>query len=390
MSEWKSRAKVLKCVVVIPTYNNNGTIAKVIDDVKQFASDIIVVNDGSTDNTETIIRSIEGINILSYSKNKGKGHALKTALREAHKMGFSYAITIDSDGQHYADDIPLFIAQIEQTPETLIIGARNLTAENMPSKNTFANKFSNFWYKVETGITLNDTQSGFRLYPLEPLHKMRFFTPRYEFEIEVIVRSAWKNVSVINIPIRVFYPSKEERVSHFRPFQDFTRISILNTFLVTIALIYYYPILFIKSINKTNIKSFIRNNITHSKESNLKVSMAVGLGVFFGIAPFWGYQMISAGVTAHLLKLNKVLTIAAANISLPPAIPFILYGSVLVGSFVLNKPTALSFSTISLDTISSSLVQYLVGSFVLATLSGVLAGLFSFISLSIFKRTNNE
>ena len=87
----------------------------------------------------------------------------------------------------------------------------------MPSENTFANKFSNFWYKVETGQTLTDTQSGFRLYPLEKLQSIRFITRRYEFEVEVIVRAAWRGINVENVPIKVYYPPKDERVSHFRP-----------------------------------------------------------------------------------------------------------------------------------------------------------------------------
>ncbi|MEG0500373.1 MAG: glycosyltransferase family 2 protein, partial [Rikenellaceae bacterium] len=141
--------------------------------------------------------------------NRGKGAALKTGLAYATQKGFRYAITIDSDGQHFADDIPQFMEQIRKTPDALIIGARNLTAENMPSKNTFANKFSNFWYKVETGKSLTDTQSGYRLYPLDKLRDMKFFTPRYEFEVEIIVRAAWRGKRVTCFtfpPISGFYP----------------------------------------------------------------------------------------------------------------------------------------------------------------------------------------
>ena len=216
---------------------------------------------------------------------------------------------------------------------------------------------------------------------------MRFFTPRYEFELEVIVKAAWRGISLINIPIRVFYLSKEERVSHFRPLKDFTRISVLNTFLVTIALLYIHPIRFIKAINKENIKNFIKDNITHSNESNLKISMAIGLGFFFGIIPFWGFQMISAGITAHLLKLNKVLTVAASNISMPPTIPFILYGSFVLGGLVLNEPVTLSLSNISFDNVSTSLVQYTIGSVLLAVICSLLATLATFITLLIFKRS---
>ena len=232
---YKERMSALRCAVVMPTYNNAGTIAKVISDVKEYAADVIVVNDGSTDDTKDILSSISDIKVVDYPNNKGKGYALKLGLKKAYEWGFRYAITIDSDGQHYADDIPAFIEKIEEKPDSLLIGARNLTADNMPSKNTFANKFSNFWYKVETGQTLSDTQSGFRLYPLDKLQKIHFITRRYEFEVEIIVRAAWRGVNVENIPIKVYYPPEEERVSHFRPLQDFTRISILNTVLVLYA-----------------------------------------------------------------------------------------------------------------------------------------------------------
>lgn len=387
MMEWRERLDGLKCLVLIPTYNNNGTIAKVIKEVQEYATNVLVVNDGSTDDTEQIINTIDGVSIVSYKKNRGKGHALKIGLKRAHQMGFRYAITIDSDGQHYPSDIPSFIEQIERTPDALIIGARNLTAENMPGKNTFANKFSNFWFKVETGITLMDTQSGFRLYPLSKLQRMRFITPRYEFEIEVIVKAAWRGVDVINIPINVFYPSKEERISHFRPMQDFTRISILNTFLVTIALLYYYPLKFIKSLTIRNIINFIKENITHSKESNSKIATSIGLGVFFGIIPFWGYQMITAGVTAHFLKLNKVLTVASSNISMPPMLPFILLGSVITGGLVMDAPTNLTLENINFESISASFYQYLIGSIILAIGSGLVIGFISYITLKIFKRS---
>jgi glycosyltransferase involved in cell wall biosynthesis len=87
--------------VVIPTYNNDGTIAAVVKETLEECSDVIVVNDGSTDKTSSILQSIEGITIVEYAKNQGKGYALKCGFRRALEMGFSYAITLDGDGQHY-------------------------------------------------------------------------------------------------------------------------------------------------------------------------------------------------------------------------------------------------------------------------------------------------
>ena len=387
---YKERMTALKCVVVMPTYNNAGTIAQVISDVKNYADDVIVVNDGSTDNTTSILASIEGIKVIDYPKNKGKGYALKLGLAKAYEWGYRYAITIDSDGQHYADDIPVFIEKIEEKPDSLLIGARNLTADNMPSKNTFANKFSNFWYKVETGEKLSDTQSGFRLYPLEKLQKIHLITRRYEFEVEIIVRAAWRGVNVENVPIKVYYPPVEERVSHFRPMKDFTRISILNTVLVFYAFLFYYPWKFLRMLTWENIKKFIDKHIIHSSDSNMRMAAAMGWGIFCGIIPVWGYQMVIAGVTAHFLKLNKVVAIAFSNISIPPMIPFILYGSMVAGAWALGMENIFSLENISLDNVFESLTQYVIGSLLLAALSGIAVFMTSFFIMVLCKRKGSN
>lgn len=387
---YKERMSALRCVVIMPTYNNAGTIAKVISDVKAFTDDVIVVNDGSTDDTKNILSSIEDIKVIDYPNNKGKGYALKLGLKKAYEWGYRYAITIDSDGQHYADDIPTFIDKIEEKPDSLLIGARNLTAENMPSKNTFANRFSNFWYKVETGQELSDTQSGFRLYPLDKLQKIYFITRRYEFEVEIIVRAAWRGVNVENVPIKVYYPPVEERVSHFRPLQDFTRISILNTVLVLYALLLYYPWKFLRALTWTNIKNFIDKQILHSKDTNLQMAAAMGWGVFCGIIPLWGYQMVFAGVSAHFMKLNKIVAVVFSNISIPPMIPFILYGSMVAGAWILNIDNIFSIDNISLQSVGQSISQYLIGSIVLAIISGVVVFTLSLLAMIICKRSSKN
>lgn len=383
---YRDRVAALNCVVIIPTYNNQATIAKVIADVKEYAEDIIVVNDGSTDSTSEILSKIDGIRLIEYEENKGKGYALKLALKRATEWGFRYAITIDSDGQHYADDIPTFVERIEQVPDSLLIGERNLTADNMPAKNTFANKFSNFWYKVETGKSLADTQSGFRLYPLDKLRNIHFITRRYEFEVEIIVRAAWRGVNVENVPIKVYYAPNEQRVSHFRPLQDFTRISILNTVLVIYAILFYYPWRFIRSLTVVNIRAFFTSNAFDSTNSNLYIAASMGWGVFCGIIPVWGYQMVFAGVTAHLLKLNKLIAVVFSNVSIAPMIPFILYASMVIGAYILDMRNIFSLHTVSLDNVGLSLGQYVVGSVVFAILSGVVVFIISYIVMVLCRR----
>ena len=226
----------------MPTYNNDGTLRDVVERVLQFCPDVIVVNDGCTDTSAAILSSFgEKITIVDYGNNCGKGYALKQGFKKALELGFDYAITIDSDGQHFPEDIPLFIKALEQHPNSLIVGSRNLNQENMPEKNTFANKFSNFWFKIQTGVNLPDTQTGYRLYPLKNLSNLWFLTSRYEAELELLVTAAWRGIDLIPIKINVFYPKAEERVSHFRPFWDFFRISVLNTFLCIFAVVYGLP-----------------------------------------------------------------------------------------------------------------------------------------------------
>jgi glycosyltransferase involved in cell wall biosynthesis len=248
--EIRKLAKDLKCCVVVPTYNNSGTLVSVIEDISDYIEDIIIVNDGSTDNTDELLRSVNSAKVISYMPNRGKGFALRKGFRFASENGFRYAVTIDSDGQHRGSDIGAFLNKLKQFPGSLIIGSRLLKQENMPGGNTFANKFSNFWFHLQTGTRLPDTQSGFRLYPLDKLSGMHFVTNRYEAELEILVRASWKGISVVDVPISVYYPPVSERITHFRPYKDFIRISILNTFLTLIALLYQYPRKLIKASGK--------------------------------------------------------------------------------------------------------------------------------------------
>lgn len=384
---WKERLKQLKIVVIIPTYNNGKTLATIIGSVQFYSTDILVVNDGSTDETASILSDLSSLHVITHPANQGKGQALKHALCYAKEQGYRYAITIDSDGQHFASDIPVFIEAIEQDPDTLLVGARNLSSDNMPGKNTFANKFSNFWFTLETGIKLQDTQSGYRLYPLHKMNVQKwYYTAKYEFELEALVFAAWGNITVKNIPIHVYYPPQEERVSHFRPFRDFTRISILNTVLVLMTLLWILPVKFLRNLTWSNCKRFFSEHILHSKESSPKMTAAIMLGVFMGIVPIWGYQMLATLFLAQLFKLNKVIAIVAANISIPPLIPFLLYGSYLTGCKVLGLPANLNLNDISFENVKSVIEQYLIGSVIFASVCSVVVGIIAICLLSVCRR----
>lgn len=228
--------------VLIPTYRNAGTIVDVVRRTLSFCDNVIVVVDGSPDATSEILKESElPVTVLEHKINLGKGRALKTGLEYARSKGYDYAITLDSDNQHFPEDIPLFINACKNNPGALILGSRNLKASNMPGKNTFANRFSNFWFALQTLKAVPDTQTGFRAYPLKSLPCLSLLTSRYEAELELLVLMAWKGVKIVPVDIRVFYPDIEERISSFRPICDFIRISILNIILCLTSIVYGYP-----------------------------------------------------------------------------------------------------------------------------------------------------
>lgn len=236
--------------VIVPVYNNEKTIGDVVRQCLEKCFDVIVVNDGSTDNTGKILHSMEEkFTIVEYPKNQGKGYALKRGFQKALELGFSYAITIDADGQHYPDDIENFLKANMEHPGAILVGGRDLEGVERSKGSSFANKFSNFWFTVQTFKKV-DAQSGYRLYPLKKLYGLSLVSARYEAELELLVLPAWHGVQIYSVPIKVYYPPASERVSHFRPAKDFTRISVLNTILCIIGLVYALPLAIFRLILK--------------------------------------------------------------------------------------------------------------------------------------------
>lgn len=238
----------MKICALIPTYNNVTTVAAVVRETLAHLP-VIVVADGPTDGSLEAVASLSSdgerdanpLTIVSYTPNRGKGYALKRGFQEARRLGYTHVLTLDSDGQHLPTEIPALVRMARVHPDSIIMGSRRMGQTNMPGKNTFANKFSNFWFAVQTGRYLPDTQTGMRVYPLAHLHGEWAMTRRYEAELLLLVFSMWANVQIIPVPIEVYYPPREERVSYFRPARDFTRISILNTILCVLAVCYGLP-----------------------------------------------------------------------------------------------------------------------------------------------------
>jgi glycosyltransferase involved in cell wall biosynthesis len=383
---YKSKFTELKCCVLIPSYNNERTVKKIIEDVLEYTDDLILVNDGSTDSTAAILSEIPVLQLVSFDKNRGKGIALREGFKYAASKGYDYAITLDSDGQHFAKDIPVMIDRLEKEKNILIVGARNMDQKSVPGKSSFGNKFSSFWYWVITGIKLPDTQSGFRLYPVGKYRDINFYTGKFEFEIEVMVRSAWMGINVTSEPVSVYYG--EDRVSHFRPGPDVFRITVLNTLFVFISFLYIRPRNFILNLGKKKFWDEIKKSIIGSNETNLQKSLSVAFGIFIGIVPIWGFQLAVGIPLAIFLKLNVAIVVASANISFPPMNFFIMYLSYRFGAYFVNNPSyelTWNFHLTHRDFLTFS-YQFLIGGTLLSILSAAVMFVVSYALLSVFRK----
>jgi len=374
---YQSRFEKLNCCILVPTYNNQKSLASVLQDLQLYSSNIVVVNDGSTDETFEILKNFSHLDIHHFAQNRGKGAALDHGFKMAQDLGYEYAITIDSDGQHYPDDLEIFLNELENkeenSPEILLVGDRNMGRDGIPGKSSMGNKFSNFWYLVVTGRQLTDTQSGYRLYPLHIVNPIKLYTNKFEYEIEIIVKASWRGVDVRNIPIKVFY--EENRVTHFRPFWDITRIVMLYMWFVLASFFYIHPRDKYRQFRDKGFKRFWNEDILKSDEPAHKKAAAVALGVFVGISPFWGFHTLIVFLMAAVLKLNKVIAFIFSNISIPPLIPVIIYASYQAGSVLTGNGFSWELSLSDFDSgaeVMEGLGQYLLGSFALAGITAIL------------------
>ena len=365
----------MKPCVIIPCYNHSATVAAVALSAQSHCP-VIVVDDGST----VPLPDLAGCVVLRLERNSGKGTALCKGFQRAIELGFTHAITMDSDGQHFADDIPQFLAVAQTQPNALIVGVRDFYTSGAPAGRRRSNSVSTFWFRVETGVRLADTQCGFRCYPLSLTQQLKIRSGRYAFELEFLVRASWVGTPIVAVPVKCVYQPDHVRHSHFRPVADLSHITIMNIGLVLQS--WFVPRVLRVAWScghRKSVRSTICEFFSEHAHDPLRMSLAAGLGLFFGIAPIWGYQMIVVAALAHFLRLNKAIALVASNISIPPVMPFILYGALLLGHWMFTgQALELSFDQITKAKALQYLWQWVVGSLALGAIVAAVGALLTY------------
>ena len=223
MPEYKN-----KTVVLIPAYNEAGTIRDLVQRVLKIVPDVIVVDDGCTDATVAELAGLPVV-VLRNPRNLGKAASLWKGFDHAFGGGAHSVITLDGDGQHRPEDIPRLLHTAERFPGSIVIGARLHDKANFPPRRYYANQFARFWISWAAGYPIADTQSGFRVYPgllFAQLKRQAAAWNGFVFESEVLIAAAAEGVRSVAVSIPGIYP-RQARASHFRPVYDISRIVLM-------------------------------------------------------------------------------------------------------------------------------------------------------------------
>jgi glycosyltransferase involved in cell wall biosynthesis len=207
------------CAVVIPCFNEGATIARLVREVRQHLATVIVVDDGSTDDTAAQALGA-GATVATHGKNCGKGAALKTGFAAALKSGCEWALAMDGDGQHKPQDIPAFFQYAEQTHARLVVGNRMYDAQAIPWLRRQINHWMSRRISELAGQFLPDSQCGFRLVNLKAWAGLHLETNHFETESELLLAFARAGYPIRFVPIQVVGQGSH---SHIRPVRDACR-----------------------------------------------------------------------------------------------------------------------------------------------------------------------
>ena len=377
-----------KIIIVIPVYNHGSTLRGVVTRALKVNDQVMVVDDGSTDGGIDTLNGLS-VHMIRHSQNLGKGAAILTAAKAARRLGMTHMITIDADAQHDPSDVRHFIPVMQADPFAIVIGKRNFRTIHAPLSARFGRRFSNFWFRLQTGQALGDSQSGFRGYPLAALEKLKLRENHYAFEVEVLVKAAWGGIKLHDVNISVFYPPSRQRVSHFRLVRDNFQLSRLNTKL-TLRSIFPLPHRQIMTEKDSGEKITVLHPVRSLKKllsenaSAEQLAAAGALGVFLGALPLIACHTIAILFAAGYFRLNKVAALSTSQLCMPPFVPAIC---IELGYFLRHGTflTEVSIKTLGYQGLDRC-YEWLIGSLMFAPILALFVGSIIYVMVFVIKR----
>jgi glycosyltransferase involved in cell wall biosynthesis len=214
----------MKVCALIPAFNEASHIAQVVEGARKHVESVIVIDDGSSDGTAELARHA-GAFCIELPANSGKASALRRGFTYASAQNFTHAITLDGDGQHMPQDIPVLLRVARETEADLVIGARPFDRSLMPRARYYSNTIGSRWASALVGSKIQDSQSGFRLFRLETLNRIKLRGRRYELEMEVLIKLGRAGCTIAHAPIHMVYDNGQAR-SKMKPVRDTVHICL--------------------------------------------------------------------------------------------------------------------------------------------------------------------
>lgn len=215
----------MKTCVIIPTLNESREIANLVSHARRFIPDILVIDDGSTDQTAQIAKA-SGAEVLRNERNQGKGACLVKGYAYALEKGFDAVISMDGDGQHSPEDLPVFLKAAEDPENSLIIGNRMSDARNMPFVRILTNRLMSWFLSLVTRQNIPDTQCGFRLVKRELLEKVNLVTSKYEMESEMLIKASRRGFKIKSVLVKTIYGDQKSQINPLVDTFRFVRLMI--------------------------------------------------------------------------------------------------------------------------------------------------------------------
>jgi uncharacterized protein (DUF2062 family) len=356
-------------VIIAPTYNNARMLGAVLEQICSHGVPVIVVNDGSTDGTSCILQEWEtgsplaasradhassareaasGRDVVTHPINRGKAEALRTGFLHAAQRGFTHAVTIDTDGQLDPSQIADLLHAARSHPNSLILGDRDMFAPDYPKKNRLGRRLSNFAVWLESGLTVRDSQCGFRVYPLALVNQLPCRSGRYGFETEVLTRAAWAGATVHHVPVRCAYDIPGGRISHLKPTWDTLRHIGMHLKLIGRSCLHFAVPRVDDPDRPRETGTIYRRlcawfspwrawrQVRDTPEGRGQFATALAIGVFIANLPTYPFQTLLALYAARRFKLHPLPVVVGSHLSTPPIGPVLIVAAIAVGHLMLH------------------------------------------------------
>lgn len=397
-------------VIIAPTYNNARMLPEVLDQIGQHSLPVIVVDDGCTDGTREILSKwvaeaphhkpvgdAEDLThpgragglwytpreVVTHPVNKGKAEALRSGFKRATERGFTHAVTIDTDGQLDPAQIADLLHAARSHPNSLILGDRDMWAPDYPPKNRLGRRLSNLGVFWASGLRVNDSQCGFRVYPLALVNVLPCRAGRYGYETEILTRAGWAGATVHHVTVTCKYEIPGGRISHLKPFKDGLYGVCLNLLLLFRSCLHF-------RVNRVDDPDRPRETgtifyrlwnwfspwrawrqVRDTEAGRQQFATALAMGVFIANLPAYPFQTILSLYAARRFKLHPLPVVVGSHLSTPPIGPVLILAAIAVGHLMLHGEM-LDVRQIEMSMIGSVLLEWILGSL---AVGAVLAGI---------------